>query len=633
MNKKQAFLTIKKFLVLSCFFSLQVLASAPDLVESWQKTKFSFSYAKDLLNSRNCYQSEVKFLGCINALNFLLRQLTPSKILRVMETELPNERNLYFNSIYELLNTDIDLADLNDKEITNINENLLNLRTQVSPSMEEWPTSVIEQIYELKNQAKNLKAQLEKQDQERWSHYFNRSIRGHAKYLNFSQLVDSLVELLKTENIIDQNNESYAAAELTNNYLKIIGGPHSALLPRSFEDYVATYSGESFGGIGANFVVNPEGALITDLSLNGPAASSGLKYKDIIISAQNENNQITEFAGKNSAEILQALRGQNLSRVKLLVQREGKLLDRPIIVERGTVSIENTSTKTISYKGKKYVHLRLLSFTDNSCNEVKNALLQNIKEDTSGLIFDLRSNGGGNLEQVICIGGLFLGRSAPIVGVKTFLKLSQGNFLERIPESEQRINFSFASNFWPLKLKTYPPIIVLQDSGSASASEILASALQDSYSYFEKPALIVGEKSFGKGSVQRMTLKSSDISYLAGHDDVYYKVTIAQFFRKSGASTEIAGVTPDIEINFLPKFTQGFPFSIRETDLGTNIINQSSVQWRDGPMRRVKIEEVKRCMSGKLDQGAENFYQEINSHPIYRPDYQLNQTLETFGCL
>jgi carboxyl-terminal processing protease len=289
--------------------------------------------------------------------------------------------------------------------------------------------------------------------------------------------------------------------------------PHTNFLPPEiYKEFETETSGE-FGGIGIEITV--QNGILTVISPieDTPAWKAGVKAGDKIIEIDGQSTK-----GFSLAEAAQRLKGKKGVKIKLGLFREG--FDRPkdFLIERGTVKIK--SVKYIDLE-EGYAYIRLTSFIENSAADMERVIKAHEKKykQTRGLIIDLRRNPGGLLDQAIQISDLFL---------------EQGVIVSTMGRNQKDKEIAYAK-----KAGTLPnfPIIVMVDEYSASASEILAGALQDN-----KRALIMGHRSFGKGSVQSV-VKLGDGSGL--------KLTVGRYYTPSGKSIQSYGIVPDIELEEL----------------------------------------------------------------------------------
>lgn len=271
--------------------------------------------------------------------------------------------------------------------------------------------------------------------------------------------------------------------------------PYTNYIPESrMEDYKLMTTGQ-YGGIGAIIRQIDDKVLVVDPIEKFPAQKAGVIAGDIFIEIDGKNVE-----SLSSPEISEKLKGQPGSEVKIKILRQGSQKDFTLIREE-------VKSSPVPYYGKvdnKTGYIKLTSFTQTSAKDVFNALVDLIsKQSITQLVFDLRGNGGGLLQQAVQMVNFFVEKGSNIVEIKGRM---------------EGVNSSFTAKAKPVDLKI--PLVVLIDGGSASASEIVSGALQDL-----DRAVILGKTSFGKGLVQRPL----DLKYNAK-----LKVTIAKYYTPSG---------------------------------------------------------------------------------------------------
>ncbi len=242
---------------------------------------------------------------------------------------------------------------------------------------------------------------------------------------------------------------------------------------------------------------------------NTPAYRAGLKAGDIIL-------KINEQATLNMTldEAVSLMRGKPKTPIELTILRKGKAKPFKVKIIRDIIKIQSVFVKTID---KDILYIRIASFDKKVVEDVKKALKEKLK-GRKGIILDLRSNPGGLLSQAVGLVDLFV---------------DDGIIVSQRGRNKEDIKEFKAHSFGTYK---DIPMVVLIDPGSASASEIVSGSLQD-----HKRAIIVGEKSFGKGSVQAIWPITPDQSEAI-------KLTIARYYLPSGRTIQAKGVTPDIQV-------------------------------------------------------------------------------------
>jgi len=327
---------------------------------------------------------------------------------------------------------------------------------------------------------------------------------------NIYEKIDLFSEVLNKidKEYVESVNQSDAMDAAINGVLQSLD-PYSAYMsPEVFNDMQTETSGK-FGGLGIE--VGMEHGVVKVISPidNSPASRVGVKAGDYIVKIND-----IQVQGKSLTEAVEIMRGPVGSDIKITVRRRG--VKKAIIfkITREIIKIQSVKSK---YIDKSVGYLRLTSFNENSGDQIKDKIKEfNKKKDIKGYILDLRNNPGGLLSQAIKIADFFL-ENGEIVSTKS----------RKISENRRW----FAKKGDLTKGKT---LIVLINEGSASASEIVAGALKD-----HKRAILVGENSYGKGSVQSIIpLKNKGA----------IRLTISKYYLPSGKSISEVGVTPDIEV-------------------------------------------------------------------------------------
>jgi carboxyl-terminal processing protease len=289
--------------------------------------------------------------------------------------------------------------------------------------------------------------------------------------------------------------------------------PHSSYMdPKSLRDMQIQTTGK-FGGLGIE--VTMEDGLIKVVAAidDTPAHKAGIMSNDIITHIDEEPVQ-----GLTLNQAVEKMRGPANTKIKLKIIRQGQ--DKPIelTIVRQIITVHSVRAR---FEGNDVAYLRISAFTEKTTDEIKKALnqlsAQISTKDLKGYVIDLRNNPGGLLDQAISVADAFL-ETGEIVSTRGRKAEETHRFIAR-----------------PGDLAKGKPIIVLINGGSASASEIVAGALQD-----HKRAVIIGTRSFGKGSVQTIIPLGSGNGAL--------RLTTARYFTPSGRSIQAKGITPDIEV-------------------------------------------------------------------------------------
>lgn len=316
----------------------------------------------------------------------------------------------------------------------------------------------------------------------------------------YSSVVNNYYEEVDTTEMIDTALDAMLEY-LGDNYTTYLNSDQTAEL----EEKLAG----SYQGIGISFSISQETGepTIASITKNSPAEKAGLLANDVLVSIDG-----ISLAGKSSEEIKNMIRNSSKSSVTLVISRNGTEMTF-------NVNIENVEDVNISYElieNTNIGYLQIDSFTKTISNQVNNALTDLENQGMQKLIIDLRNNGGGYLESAEDTANLFL---------------EKGKLIYSLENKDAKADYYDETDAH----KTYP-IVVLLNENSASASEILAAALKDSYNY---GVTFVGTTSYGKGLVQQ----TYDLS-----DGSMAKYTSARWLRPNGECINGIGLKPDYEI-------------------------------------------------------------------------------------
>lgn len=318
--------------------------------------------------------------------------------------------------------------------------------------------------------------------------------------------------------------------------------PHSNFLTAEvFRDMKADTSGK-FGGIGIEIGMKDNTLTVVSPMEDTPAWKAGIRTGDKIIRINGENTK-----GMNLVEAVSKMRGKKGSEIKLTIQRDGSgEKPREHRLVRDTIKVQSVKSELLE---GGYGWVRLASFNEDAARDVKRAIEKLEKGGKlKGLVFDLRGNPGGLLDQAVDVSSLFM---------------DEGTIVSTIGRDRSQKEVKYARKGMARKDL---PLAVLVNAGSASASEIVAGALQDN-----KRAIILGQTTFGKGSVQQVVELGGDLGM---------KLTIARYYTPSGRSIQEKGVQPDILLDDLDQKVIAEAKkkydSFRERDLKGHMVNPDS---------------------------------------------------------
>lgn len=317
--------------------------------------------------------------------------------------------------------------------------------------------------------------------------------------------------------------------------------PHSTFMTaEEFKEMHENTAGEFFG-VGIEITLDNGQVTVLSPIDDTPAFKAGVQAGDIILSINGQPTQELSLQ-----EVVSRIRGPKGTEVELTLLHTNAKAPKTVRIVRDAIPL-------ISVKSRKledgYYWVRLSRFADPTCDELRKALKEAARQcektgGIKGIVLDLRNNPGGLLDQAVDVSDMFLS-SGDIVSIKGRTEQTRRIYKARKQDDD-----------------VTAPVVVLINAGSASASEIVAGALRD-----QKRALIVGERSFGKGSVQNL---------IPLPDNSGIKITIALYYTPNGSSIQAEGIVPDVEVPFVPpqdKDKEDARFLVREKDLNRHLEN------------------------------------------------------------
>lgn len=345
--------------------------------------------------------------------------------------------------------------------------------------------------------------------------------------------------------------------------------PHSSYLdPQGYREVRIGTEGQ-FGGLGIEVTMENGFVKVVSPIEDTPAARAGVKPGDVIVRLDEK-----AVKGMSLSEAVKVMRGKPGTNITLTVVREGEPKPLKITITRAIIKIQSVKSRLLE---PGYGYLRITQFQSGTDANVKDSLKKlekENKESLKGIVIDLRNNPGGVLNSAVAVSDLFLNKGTIVY--------TEG----RVADSKLNFNAS------PPDVLEGAPIVVLVNGGSASASEIVAGALQDN-----GRAVVMGTKTFGKGSVQTIMPMSNGAAL---------KLTTARYYTPSGRSIQATGIDPDI-LTEQAKLTkaEGDQERLKEADLSGHLEGQSNPEAGDAQ---------KAAGGGKASTGTSE-------------DYQLNEAL------
>jgi len=378
--------------------------------------------------------------------------------------------------------------------------------------------------------------------------------------------------------------------------------PHSQFFDKkTFREFREGTSGR-FVGVGIE--IGMEDGLVKVVSpIEGsPAFRAGLKSGDLITKIDD-----TVVKGLTMDQAVKKMRGEPNTKVVLTVFRKSETRSFPVTIVREEIRVQSVRSKVVE---PGYAWLRVSQFQDRTVDDFARKLEEIYKQDPNlkGLVLDLRNDPGGLLEGAVAISAAFLPSDAVVVTTNGQIADSKATF-KAAPEYYLRRGGSDPLRKLPEAVKKVP-LVVLVNEGSASASEIVAGALQD-----HKRAIVMGAQTFGKGSVQTVRQLGPDTAL---------KITTARYYTPSGASIQAKGIVPDVMLDETAEGNVFAALRVREADLEKHIASGQGAEQKD-EMREKAREEARK----KLEDEAQKKAAAAKPLPEFgsAEDFQLAQAL------
>lgn len=377
--------------------------------------------------------------------------------------------------------------------------------------------------------------------------------------------------------------------------------PHSAYLDEKAYQEIMTETQGEFGGLGIEVI--PENGLIKVVAPieDTPADKAGMKNGDLIVKIDD-----TQVQTLSSTEAVSRMRGKPNTSVMLTVIRKGASSPLVFKLRRAVIKVRGVKSRLLE---PNYGYIRIAQFQEHTTESVVTAINQLYRENQNrpleGIILDLRNDPGGLIQGAVGVPAIFLPQGSLVVYTKGRADNGRVN-LYALPKfyltPEQLATKKDFIQQVPAWTKNVP-VVVLVNSGSASASEIVAGALQD-----HKRALILGTQTFGKGSVQIILPIDGGKAGL--------RLTISRYFTPNGRSIQAKGITPDIVVEeaLLNKELMNNQFQLREADLENHLENKDQ-----------SGQEIKKFK----EQSPTLSPEEKRIRELSAKDYQLQQALST----
>ena len=543
MNSKKAWFIFFPFIMVALIFSVQCRTSSDSIsreqliIQTLFKQSQNFHYNPVKVDDDFSKKAFHDFLDNMDpGKRFLTKKDLQSieKYKTLLDDYFKNGSLEFLQNFHEILMRSVNKTEAYYKDI--LSQDLLqgssNETIEIDPEKREWASDdkelkklwnqsirydfnsrYYEAMSDLEKDKKtrpqdSIVMEIKKDIQESYENYFER-IRSSKESDRFEVYVNTLLHLY------DPHTEYFS--------------------PRDKENFNITMSGK-LEGIGARLTTEKEYTKVASIVPGGPAwKQKELEANDIIMAVKQDKEEFVDIKGMNIDDVVKQIRGKKGTSVTLKVKKSNNdikeitIVREEVIMDEGYARSAIVTTDSLS---EKVGYLRLPRFYADfessngvSCaKDVAKELKKLIAEGAKSLVFDLRNNGGGSLQEVVEMAGLFI-KDGSVVQVRDREKVIPYN------DTDDRVVFD-------------GPVAVLINSNSASASEILAACLQD----YKRAVIIGGENTFGKGTVQRFI----NLDRIPGYDQFKplgeLKITIQKYYRVSGGSVQLKGVEPDILI-------------------------------------------------------------------------------------
>lgn len=360
--------------------------------------------------------------------------------------------------------------------------------------------------------------------------------------------------------------------------------PHSQFFDKkSFKEFREGTTGK-FVGIGIEIGLEDGLVKIVSPIEGSPAFRAGLKSGDLISRIDD-----TAVRGLSLDQAVKKMRGDPATKVTLMIFRKAENRSFPVTITREEIKVQSVRAKVIE---PGYAWIRVSQFQERTVDDFAKKLEEIYKQEPKlkGLVLDLRNDPGGLLEGAIAVSSAFLPRDVEVVSTNGQIPESKASY-KATPDDYRRRRGDDPLKGLPIALKTVP-LVVLVNEGSASASEIVAGALQDNHR-----ATIMGAQTFGKGSVQTVRQLGPDSAL---------KITTARYYTPSGRSIQAKGIVPDVMLDETAEGNVFAALRMREADLEKHLENgpedkdnEARIKARDEARAKLEAEFAKRAEAPK----------------------------------
>ena len=379
--------------------------------------------------------------------------------------------------------------------------------------------------------------------------------------------------------------------------------PHSVYFDKkSFKEFRESTSGK-FVGVGIEITMEDGLVKVVSPIEGSPAFRAGMKSGDLITKIDD-----SAVKGMSLDQAVKRMRGQPKTKVTLTIFRKTESRSFPVTITREEIRAQSVRAKLVE---PGYAWLRVSQFQDRTVNDFARKLEELYQQEPNlkGLVLDLRNDPGGLLEGAVAISSAFLPDDVVVVSTNGQISESKATF-RASPDFYLRRGGADPLRKLPDAVKKVP-LVVLVNEGSASASEIVAGALQD-----HKRAIVMGAQTFGKGSVQTVRQLSADTAL---------KLTTARYYTPNGKSIQATGIVPDVMLDETAEGNLYSALRVREADLDKHITNGQSGEPNDKAREKARDEARKRLEDELAKKGTPKPLPEFGSEEDFPLLQALNQ--------
>jgi carboxyl-terminal processing protease len=467
------------------------------LESPWRGSGLDFSFIEEKVNTRSCQRAPERILACIAAVQSLL-DTSPRALQLVHRDWLANGR---VGGQVQRRFGDVVVIDIRGED-------------------QPEHANILDEISAKRQRILD------------WRQSYRQAGVAEADFTG-------LLQWARRQLIREGQLEDYAAAAI-NGYLSIEDA-HARIVPAAAPPGAASSRSAGvaqsetdleYSGIGVSLQSIAGNLLITRIVPDSPASDAGIRAADVILAVNGRS-----VAGQSVPEVVDALRGSAGTTVSLKIKSQNRIHETR--VRRATVQVRNVSSSVLHDRGLSWGYLHIAGFmSDRTCADTRREMRRLVESDVDGIILDLRDNMGGKIGEAVCVADLFLEPRLLVMEMRS-------------TRHKGKIEHLYSQRAAMVK----EPVVTLVNAATGSASETLAGALQD-----HGRSLVIGERTFGKGTMQ--TLRPWNDS-----GSIMQFFTMARMYTPAGRTAQLVGIEPDLPVSAKPYGAEMERTSLRELDL------------------------------------------------------------------